>query len=79
MWSESDTDVPIWKSGEKIDEIGGALPAKIGDDVENSQRSREIKFVYVRLAATVATIDGVFALLKYKAEIESKKKANASF
>ena len=32
-----------WKSGEKIDEIEWGLATKIGDDVENSQRSREIE------------------------------------
>ena len=72
--SESDTDVPL-KSGEKIDEMSGALPQRLVTMLKTHNVQEKSKLQYLRLAATVAAaIGGVFALLKYKAEVESKEK-----
>jgi len=65
----------IWKSGEKIDEMSGALPQRLVTMLKTHNVQEKSKFVYLRLAATVAAaIGGVLALLKYKAEVESKEK-----
>jgi len=65
----------IWKSGEKIDEMSGALPQRLVTMLKTHNVQEKSKFRYLRLAATVAAaVGGVFALLKYKAEVEAKEK-----
>ena len=68
----------IWKSGEKIDEMSGALPQRLVTMLKTHNVQEKSKFVYLRLAATVAAaIGGVFAYSNIKLKWNRKKKANA--